>query len=59
MRTKMTKWLDMNTLKPKFGIAVQARGKWYQAAHGDKLLVFDTEEACQAKRKELRREPAI
>lgn len=55
MRTKLTKWLDTKTLKPKFGIATQIGGKWYQAAHDNKLLLFDTAEECQAKRKELRK----
>ena len=55
MRTKMTKWLDRKTMRPRFGIAVKIGDKWFAASENDNFpLFFDTEEECQKKRKEIR-----
>lgn len=53
MKTRPIQSWDIRTGKPKYGIQVRIDGKWLNAAEGDKPLLFDTEIARDAKRKDL------
>ena len=53
MQTRGTEWFDTKRMQPVYGIKVKHNGEWVNAAEDDGLLLFDTEEERDAKRREL------
>lgn len=53
MRTQPCRWGNPETGEIFYGIKVKVNGKWSYAAEGGKPLLFKTEVARDAKRREL------
>jgi hypothetical protein len=54
MRTKVTTWGNIETGQVFYGIKAFV-DKWYNVAEDGVALLFETREAVEAKRKELRK----
>lgn len=55
MITRPTRWIDLKTLKPKFGLEVRLHGKWMGYAENGKPCIYDSEKERDAKRAEVRK----
>jgi hypothetical protein len=54
MKTRNCNWFNTETKKQQFGIDVFHNGKWMHCSDNNGLLLFDSEEERDEKRKELR-----
>lgn len=55
MITRATKWLDLKSGQPKFGIEVRVHGRWMGLAEDGKPCIFDTAAERDAKRTSIRK----
>lgn len=54
METKSCMFVDMTTMKPRYGIKVLHKGKWVDAGDNNGRFGFNTPEDRNAKRAELK-----
>lgn len=55
MKTRLHEWLDLKTMRPRFGVQVCCNRQWRHVAENGKPCVYETEAEAERKRTELRK----
>jgi len=59
MKARKSSWVDLETLKEKYGIKVHFKGEWLNAAEDGSALIFDSETERDAKLAEIKKMPEL
>jgi hypothetical protein len=59
MKARKSSWVDLKTLKEKFGIQVHFKGQWLNASEGSGALIFDSEAERDLKLAEIKKKPEL